>query len=213
MMRLGKDLEGKPIISVADGRILGRVKDVYIDRDLQRLAGLYVGSEGVIRRKSLIVPSDQIVLLGVDVVLVKDADVITTNKALPETEKWLRQDDLVNTEVRTPGGTKLGTVGDIILDEQGGVSALALARVFVSGPLAQKGMIPRDVLVEILQADDTIQVDLPKLESLLAGISDEAQASAGSEADLDDVVINPVESDSGLDLEPDVKKLDEEARD
>ena len=212
-MRLGKDLEGKPIISVADGRILGRVKDVYVDRDLQRLAGLYVGSEGVIRRKSLIVPSDQIVLLGVDVVLVKDADVITTNKALPETEKWRRQDDLVNTEVRTPGGTKLGTVGDIILDEQGDVSALALARVFVSGPLAQKGMIPRDVLVEILQADDTIQVDLPKLESLLAGISDEAQASAGSEADLDDVVINPVESDSGLDLEPDVKKLDEEARD
>jgi sporulation protein YlmC with PRC-barrel domain len=172
-MRLGKDLENKPIISVADGRILGRAKDVYVNRDLSRLAGIFVGTEGVIRRKSLLIPSEDIVLLGIDVILVKDADVVTTSKALPEMSDWYRLGELQGQEVRTPGGTKLGTIGDVVLDEDGAVSAVALAKVFVTGPLAQNGLIPRDVVVAVFAGDDSVQVDLPKLESHLAGIHEE----------------------------------------
>ncbi len=184
-MRLGKDLENKPIVSISDGRILGRAKDVYLDRELNHLSGIYVGTEGVLRRKSLVIPSEHIVLLGIDVILVKDADVITTSKAMPETGEWYRLGQLQGQEVRTPGGTKLGTVGDVVLDERGAVSALALAKVFVSGPLAQNSMIPREVITAVFQTDDSIQVDLPKLEGHLAGIGEESPTTvAASENEI-----------------------------
>lgn len=209
-MRLGKDLENKPIVSVADGRILGRAKDVYVDRDLRRMAGLYVGSEGVIRRKSLVIPSEQVVLLGIDVILVKDADVVTTEKALDKTGEWYRLDQLEGREVRTPGGTKLGMIGDIILDEYGAVSAVALSKVYVSGPLAQKAMIPRDVIVDVFQSSDAIQVDLPRLESVLAGISKEAEAEAAA-APIDDIIIAPADPEEDLVPEPGEEKEDDPA--
>ncbi len=56
-MRLGKDLEGKPIISVADGRIIGRAKDVYADPEISTLVGLFTGIEGVIRRRAQVSPA------------------------------------------------------------------------------------------------------------------------------------------------------------
>ena len=86
-MRLGKDLEGKPIISAADGRILGRAKDVYVDPEINKLMGLFTGMEGVIRRRSQVIPSDDVVLYGIDVILVKDAEVIVNDKKLPEVKK------------------------------------------------------------------------------------------------------------------------------
>ena len=47
-MRLGKDLIGKPIISITDGRSLGTVKDVYINDQLYWLTGIHVGHERLI---------------------------------------------------------------------------------------------------------------------------------------------------------------------
>jgi uncharacterized protein YrrD len=165
-MRLGKELENKPIISVSDGRILGRAKDVYLDKDLKQLAGLFVGTEGVIRRKELIISSEDIVLLGIDVILVKDPDVITTTKARPETDDWHRLAQLHGEEVRTPGGTKLATIGDVILDEKGAISGFTLERVFVSGPLAAQPTVPREVVVDPFQTSDSLIVDFPALEAM-----------------------------------------------
>ena len=165
-MRLGKELENKPIISVSDGRILGRAKDVYLDQNLKQLAGLFVGTEGVIRRKELVIASEDIVLLGIDVILVKDPDVISTTKERPETENWHRLAQLHGEEVRTPGGTKLATIGDIVLDEKGAISGFTLDRVFVSGPLAAQPTIPSEVVVDPFQTTDSLIVDFPKLEAM-----------------------------------------------
>lgn len=206
-MRLGKDLENKPIISVADGRILGRAKDVYVNHDLSRLAGIFVGTEGVIRRKSLVIPSEDIVLLGIDVILVKDADVVTTSKARPETGDWYRLGELQGQEVRTPGGTKLGTIGDVVLDEDGAVSAVALAKVFVTGPLAQNGFIPRDVIVAVFAADDSVQVDLAKLESHLAGIHEEELPAAAEE----EILVAPSDLEDDMAAEESKQSPEEEA--
>ncbi len=169
-MRLGKDLEGKPIISVADGRILGRAKDVYVDPEINKLMGLFTGMEGVIRRRSQVIPSDDVVLYGIDVILVKDAEVIVNDKKLPEVKSWQRLKDLQGREVVTPGGTKLGTVGDVILDETGQIVGLHLSRVHVKGPLAEQGSIPREAIVDPDQENGTIGVDLAMLEKLVGGI-------------------------------------------
>lgn len=175
-MRLGKDLDNKPIISVSDGQILGRTKDLYVNQDLTQLAGLFVGTEGVIRRTDRIIPSDRIVLFGIDVILVKDPDVITTAKAMPETDKWHRLSQLHGREVHTPGGTKLATIDDIMLDEQGAVSGFSLSRVFVTGPLADQPVIPREVVVDAFQSGDALLVDFPQLEAMYAEPQKETDA-------------------------------------
>jgi uncharacterized protein YrrD len=188
-MRLGKELENKPIISVSDGRILGRAKDVYLDQNLKRLAGLFVGTEGMIRRKELIISSEDIVLLGIDVILVKDPDVITTTKARPETDDWHRLAQLHGEEVRTPGGTKLATIGDIILDEKGTISGFTLDRVFVSGPLASQPTIPSEVVVDPFQTTDSLIVDFPKLEAMFTtqGTQPAPVADPGAASEKTDV--------------------------
>ena len=174
-MRLGKDLDNTPIISVSDGQILGRTKDLYVNQDLSQLAGLYVGTEGVIRRTDRIIPNDRIVLFGIDVILVNDADVITTTKAIPESDSWHRLSRLHGKEAQTPGGTKLATIDDIMIDEQGAVSGFSLSRVFVSGPLAENPVIPREVVVDAFQKGDALLVDFPELEAKFTDSSPEEE--------------------------------------
>jgi sporulation protein YlmC with PRC-barrel domain len=167
-MRFGKDLDNKPIISVSDGAILGRTKDLYVNQDLTQLAGLYVGSEGVIRRTDKIIPTEYINLFGIDVILVQDPDVISTTKAVPESDKWHRLSDLYGKEARTPGGTRLAALDDVLLDEQGAISGFSLSRVYVSGPLADRPFIPREVVVDAFQSGDVLLVDFPQLEAIYA---------------------------------------------
>ena len=165
-MRLGKDLIGKSIISVTDGRLLGAVKDVYINDQLYWLTGIHVGHEGLLKRKSLLIHRDNVVVFGIDAILVKNDAVITGNKELPEFENWLRLSKLRGREVDTPGGTKVGAIGDIILGEEGHITGFTLAKVFVEGPIAQQGMLPREALIDTGNDDGIMTIDLPKVEQL-----------------------------------------------
>ncbi|MFQ5400973.1 MAG: PRC-barrel domain-containing protein [Anaerolineae bacterium] len=165
-MRLGKDLTGKPIISVTDGRLLGSVKDVYINEELYWLTGIHVGHEGLLKRKSRIIPRDAVILFGIDAILVKNADVITDEQQLMEADHWLRLSKLRGREVDTPGGTRVGTIGDIILGEEGHITGFSLARVFIEGPVAERGIIPREALIDTGSEDERMTVDLPKIEKL-----------------------------------------------
>jgi uncharacterized protein YrrD len=168
-MRLGKDLIGKSIISVMDGRLLGTVKDVYLNDELYWLTGIHVGHEGLLKRKSLIISRDDVVVFGIDAVLVKNSDVIVDGSDLPAADEWLRLSKLKGRDVDTPGGTKVGTIGDVILGEEGHVTGFLLAKVFVEGPIAQKGTLPREALIDTGNEDDVMTIDLPKVEELQQG--------------------------------------------
>lgn len=165
-MRLGKDLTGKPIYSIVDGRLLGHVKDLYLNTELDSLTGVYVGSEGLLKRKSLLIQRDDVVVFGIDAILVKNSDVVTDDKQHVEADSWLRLDKLRGREVDTPGGTKVGTVGDILVGGEGEITGFSLARVYVEGPIAEWGTIPRNTLVDVGTQDRTMTVDLPKVEQL-----------------------------------------------
>jgi len=175
-MRLGKDLTGKPIISITDGRLVGYAKDVYVNQDLYWITGIFTGSEGLISRKSKLIQRDNVVVFGIDAILVKDADVETHNKDLDEADKWLRLEKLRGRGVDTPGGTKVGTIGDIMIGEGGEITGFALSRVFVEGPVADKGTLPRSAVIDTGQVDGLMTVDLVKVEQYLLNASAEETA-------------------------------------
>jgi uncharacterized protein YrrD len=163
-MRLSKDLLGKPIYSLDQGKLIGNVRDVYFDPELDWLAGIHLGKEGLISRKSLIVPRGAIVVFGVDAVLSEHSDVVTDEKQFPEAQQWIRLGDLQGRGVDTTGGTKVGTIGDAILDESGRISGFSLSRVYVEGPIAESRTIYQEAIVDKGNEDGVMTVDLATVE-------------------------------------------------
>jgi len=182
-MRLGKDLTGKPIISVTDGRLVGYAKDLYTNKDLYWVTGIYTGSEGLIGRKDKLIQRDNVVVFGIDAILVKNADVETDNKELDEVDNWQRLDKLRSRGIDTPGGTKVGTIGDIIVGEEGEVTGFSLSRVNIEGPVADNGTIPRDAVVDTGRVDGVMTIDLQKVENYHLGIEETNDTEEESKED------------------------------
>jgi uncharacterized protein YrrD len=168
-MSLGKELLNKPIFTIDEGKQIGKVQDLYLDDSLEVVLGLFVGSQGLVRRKSELIRSGDVVVFGVDAVLVRSDDVITDDSVLPAAKSWVRREKVIGREVDTPGGTRLGLVGDVIVDATGRVTGLALSKAFVEGPLAEKRVIDRSVIIDTGHQDGRMTVDLHKLEATLAG--------------------------------------------
>jgi uncharacterized protein YrrD len=163
-MRLGKDLIDKPIYSVSDGRLLGKVKDLYLNDALETIIGLYLGSEGIFNRRNLAINRDRVTLLGLDVVLVADSEAVIEPEQLEGSDTWQRRQDIQGREVDTTGGTKVGVIGDIIFDDQGGVLGFKLARAFVEGPMAKKLAVAREVVADVGNVDGAMTIDLAQAE-------------------------------------------------
>jgi uncharacterized protein YrrD len=174
-MRLGKDLVGKQIISVTDGRSLGNAKDIYISNDLTDITGIYLGSEGLIKRKHFLITRANVVVFGIDAILVRTSEVVVEENDQPESVAWIRLSKLNKREVDTPGGTKVATIGDIILGEQGDITGFALSRVYVEGPIEKNGTIPRGAVIDTGNDDGAMTIDLTKAENPDA-IDDKAPA-------------------------------------
>lgn len=163
-MRIGKDLVDKPIYSVTDGRFLGKVKDVYLNSNLDNIVGLYLGSEGIFNRRNILISRERVTLLGADVILVADSDVVLEEEQLEEAGEWLRRQNVQGRGVDTTGGTKVGVIGDIVFNDQGVVVGFKLARVFVEGPMAKKQAVAREVVVDVGNVDGSMTIDLAQAE-------------------------------------------------
>ena len=166
-MRLGKDLINKPIYTLDEGRLLGKVQDLYVDDALEVVLGIYLGAQGLVRRRSQLIRSGDVSVFGTDAILVKNADVITDDSVLEAAKAWLRRDKLAGRDVDTPGGTRLGQLGDVIVDATGRITAFAMWKVFVEGPLADKRVIDRGAVLDTGQVDGRMTVDLARLEAAL----------------------------------------------
>lgn len=167
-MRLGKGFNNMPIITMDEGRLIGKVTDLYINDTLEIILGLHLGTQGLIRRKAEIIRSGDVVVFGVDAILVSTADVVTDDGSVPGAKEWMRREKLVGREVDTPGGTRLGVIGDVVVDTNGAIAGFALSRVFVEGPLAEKRYVDRTTVIDTGALDGRMTIDLPKLEAILS---------------------------------------------
>jgi uncharacterized protein YrrD len=164
-MFLGKDIIGNPVITVNDGRSIGRAKDIYLSADCLSVAGIFLGTEGLFSRKSFVVKSEDITTIGQDAILVKHADVIHEEGNLAETEEtWLRRDELQGRPVDTAGGTKVGRIGDVIIDGEGNVLGFSLSYVYVTGPIAENRSVAIHTVLDVGHEDGAMTIDLQRAE-------------------------------------------------
>lgn len=104
-MRLGKDLIDKPIYTLDEGKLLGKIQDLYLDNNLETVIGIFLGAQGLVRRRAQLIRSGDVTLFGIDTVLVRNAEVVTDDGELVAAKDWLRRDKLAGRDVDTPGGT------------------------------------------------------------------------------------------------------------
>ena len=166
-MLLGKNLIGLHVFSVSDGRIIGKVKDLYLAADLGSVTGIYLGPEGLFSGTHYLISATDVVTLGVDTVLVSHADVIRSEDEVAEAENWVRRDELQGRPVDTPGGTKVGHIGDVVLEKGGGVRGFSLHRVHVKGPVAERQSVALHTMLKPGSDDEPMTIDLEKAEKQL----------------------------------------------
>lgn len=192
-MRRGKELVGKPIYGQQDGRQIGTVKDLFVDLELTLLKGIYLGREGLISRKIQFIAREDVTVFGIDTVLTTGSDVATDNSQVPKVDMWLRRDSLLGRDVETAGGTKVGTIGDLLFDEQAAVAGVTLARVHVAGPIAESKQVLRSAITNSGGREGVMIVDLALAE----------------QATPDEVQDQPVESPPVEPAEPELETADD----
>ncbi|GAF73348.1 unnamed protein product, partial [marine sediment metagenome] len=68
-------------------------------------------------------------------------------------------------------GTKVGSVGDLLLDDDTKVVAFSLARVNVEGPIAKSRIVARTAVTDAGGFDGTMIVDLSEAEQPTLGVA------------------------------------------
>ena len=120
------EVKGKAIMS-ADGVRLGRAEDILLDSDHRRVIGLLT-TDGVLSKQHILLFGD-IQTVGVDAIVVKTAATMHDAKDwLREGRAAIRAQTVGGKTVVTVDGAQLGTVRDLIADDETGrVTALEIA--------------------------------------------------------------------------------------
>lgn len=163
-MRVSQELMNKPVISVNEGREVGKVQGFYVDQNLTRLVAINLGSEGLLSRKENLVKWPDVVTLGEDAVLIKDANCVMNKAEIADFENLVSRDEISGRAIDTPGGTKIGQIGDIVIDEKAMIAGFALSRSHVSGPIADNRAISRQAVVDIGNDDGVMTANMKEAE-------------------------------------------------
>ncbi len=165
-MITSKDHYSKPLISITDGKKLGEIRGLYLDRDMRLVAGVFLGTEGFINRKAQAIPRGDVQVYGMDAWLVAGSDKVMELADIPESASFTLVSDLHGRDVQTEGGTKLGAVEDVILDREARVLGFTLGKVYAQGPLAEKKYIVREAISDLGTKDKPMTVILAQAEAL-----------------------------------------------
>ena len=165
-MMMGKDLRNKWIVCLADGRKLGEIKDVYLDAQATQVVAVLTGKEGVLKPKAVGFERSTIQVFGIDVWLVPAGGKLVHLDDVPNADTFVLMGDLQGREVQTDGGTKIGTIGDVLLDREARVVGFTLSRVHVQGPLQEKKSLARAAIANLGDKKLPVIASLTRAETL-----------------------------------------------
>ena len=140
-MRKAKELIGKQIIHQTTGEKVAVVHDVIFDSEARKVRALLIHTGGWFHNAQ-VVPWSRVASAG-DVVLVQgEAPVITTADD-PELADQIKPDArITGTTIMSDAGERLGTVGDLFIDDAGEVVGYEVKQGFMS--LAGRRFLPAD---------------------------------------------------------------------
>ena len=147
-MRTMKDLHGMTILDVRDGKKLGQADEVVISPDDGRVLGFVMKTGGLLRNGESIVEIDDVRAIGRDAITVEGEEVAHTSEAASEAFSQARSGEraLAGRKVVTQGGSLVGQVDDVAIDEDGRrVTALLLG----GGLLEQSDAVAADRIVSV----------------------------------------------------------------
>ncbi|HSM57088.1 MAG TPA: PRC-barrel domain-containing protein [Candidatus Sulfomarinibacteraceae bacterium] len=162
-MRTAKDLINKHIIGVDEGVVVGQVHEIYFDYEARHLAAIQVAYEGILDRTRRFIPRADVHLIGDDVVLVKHAGVVR-EMAESDAQAWVRRDQLTGREIVTAGKTRVAAIDDVILGDEGEVAGFKLGRTYIESPVARRGAVSREAILDVGSDEHPMTVDLEKAE-------------------------------------------------
>jgi sporulation protein YlmC with PRC-barrel domain len=151
---------------MTDGKKLGEVKDLYLDQDMRQVAAVFLGKEGLISRKTLLIARSAVQVYGIDAWLVSGSDTVVGPEALPDAGTFTLVGDLRGRELQTEGGTKIGVIDHVLLDAEARVLGFGLGKVYSQGPLAERKAIARDAILNLGSAKEPMTINLAQAESL-----------------------------------------------
>lgn len=166
MIITSREVSNKPLISITDGKKLGEIRDLYLDADMRQLAAVFLGKEGLINRKTLMIARTAVQVYGIDVWLVSGSDIVVGPEGIPESGTFTLIGDLRGREIQTEGGTKIGVIDHVIFDNEAHVLGFGLGKVYAQGPLAERKMLAREAVLDLGDAKKPMTVNLAQAESL-----------------------------------------------
>ena len=165
-MITSREHSNKPIFSMTDGKKLGEVKDLYLDQDMRQVAAVFLGKEGLISRKTLLIARSAVQVYGIDAWLVSGSDTVVGPEALPDSGTFTLVGDLRGRELQTEGGTKIGVIDHVLLDSEARVLGFGLGKVYSQGPLAERKAIARDAIMNLGSTKEPMTINLAQAEAL-----------------------------------------------
>jgi sporulation protein YlmC with PRC-barrel domain len=165
-MITSREHSNKPIISITDGKNLGEIKDLYLDQDMRQVAAVFLGREGLINRKTLMLPRSAVQVYGIDVWLAAGSDTVIGPEGIPESGTFTLIGDLRGREIQTEGGTKIAVIDHVILDNEARVLGFGLGKVYSQGPLAERKMLAREAITDLGDSKKPMTINLAQAESL-----------------------------------------------
>jgi sporulation protein YlmC with PRC-barrel domain len=165
-MITSRELSNKPLISITDGKKVGEIKDLYLDQDMREIAAVFLGKEGIINRKTLLITRNNVQVYGIDVWLVSGPDKVMGPESIPGSEAFTLIGDLRGREIQTEGGTKIAVIDHVILDNEARVLGFGLGKVYSQGPLAERKMLAREAIIGLGDEKKPMTVNLPQAESM-----------------------------------------------
>lgn len=143
-MRKAKELVGKAIVNQATGEHVATVRDLIFDSDARHVAALLVDSGGWFR-DARVVCWDALASIG-DVVMVQGESPVVTASSAPQLSDELKQDVRISgMPIMSDSGERIGTVGDLFINDQGEVIGYEVKQGFMSDLGGRKFLFADDV--------------------------------------------------------------------
>jgi uncharacterized protein YrrD len=118
----GTDLNGLPVVSIADGDALAEVKDVVYSPERGVLLGFTLNKRGFFSgTMKAVLAYDDIAAIGRDAVMVADPTAVTEGgESLSKTVERSAERNVLGNDVLTDGGRRLGEVIDVVVEVTSG---------------------------------------------------------------------------------------------